>query len=71
MTLPMEKKIADRTPTVEAASVKASCSFIELIDLGSVLLLHSGYAGVRVLEPRLWRGDSSDLRSSRLVSGEA
>ena len=28
---------------------------------------HSGFAGVRVFEPRLWRGDSSALRGSRTV----
>ena len=51
--LPMAKQIAERTPMVEAASVKASCSLMDLIDLGFVLRSHSGLAGVRVLEPRL------------------
>ena len=67
---PMAKKIAERTPIVEAARVRASCSFTELLGTELILHSHSGSAGVLVLEPRPWRGDSSDLRGSQLVSGE-
>ena len=68
--LPMAKKMADRTPMVEAARVRASCSFTRRLSFELRLYSHSGYAGVRVFEPRLWRGDSSDLSGSQLVSGE-
>ena len=67
---PMAKKMADKTPMVEAARVRASCSFTRRLGIDLNLSLHSGKAGVRVFEPRHWRGDSSDLSGSQLVSGE-
>ena len=67
---PMAKKIVERTPMVEAARVRGSCSFTELHGTDLILHSHSGSAGMLVLEPRLWRGDSADVRGSQLVSGE-
>ena len=67
---PTAKKIADKTPMVEAARVSASCSFTWRLGIDLTLHSHSGYAGVRVFEPHPWCGDSSDLSGSQLVNGE-
>ena len=51
----MAKNIADKTPMVEAARVRVSCSFTRRLGIDLKWPSHSGFAGVRVFEPGVSR----------------